>query len=404
MARALAVGLSIAAGAQAANGAEQTLYEFRGGHDGADPYGSLITDGSGTLFGTTAAGGSKACNCGTVFRLTAAGTEKVLHVFTGGNDGAYPRSGLTPDSVGDLYGSTNIGGGSANCGFGCGTVFKIATDGAETVLYAFQGGGDGWAPAGNLIVDANNNLYGTTSGGGSYNGANCEVEGCGTVFELQPDGSKLTLYTFLSGSDGSEPWSGVISDGGGNLYGTTATGGSENCSGSGCGTVFKITPDGAESILYTFQGGSDGAEPIGLVMDEAGNLFGVTEQGGGCSSYDNDCGTIYKLAPDGTKTLLYDFKGGANDGLTPDSALVMDKAGNLYGATFFGSKGCKNDGGCGTVFEFSREGTEIVLEKQTHRLGATPAAGLLLGRHGELYGTAEQGGNHNDGTVFEIKK
>jgi uncharacterized repeat protein (TIGR03803 family) len=341
-----------------------------------------------------------------IFEIGPDQKETVRYTFVGGSDGVAPSSGLLADGTGNFYGITGKGGGSVSCGYGCGTVFELAADGTESVLHAFQGGSDGFDPSGTLVADQDGDLYGETIYGGSYDGSNCDIDGCGTVFEIQPGGTKLTLHSFQSGSDGAGPTGGLVIDAAGNLYGTTGGGGGSGCSDAGCGTVFQIAPDGTESILYAFQGDSDGSGPIGLVLDSTGNLYGVTGGGGNCSSYYNDCGTIYKLSPDGVKTLLYSFKGGSN-GRLPDSALIMDKAGNLYGTTFLGGRGCKKTyGGCGVAFELARNGQETTLYEFKHNGGANPSApgALLLGARGELYGTLERGGIRNNGAVFKIKK
>jgi uncharacterized repeat protein (TIGR03803 family) len=323
------------------------------------------------------------------------------YVFAGGNDGSLPDTGLTADSGGNYYGATYAGGGT-NCASGCGTVFEYSAAGVETVLYAFQGGSDGWTLEGTLIEDRSGNFYGETLSGGNYNGSNCDVYGCGTVFELKPGGNKITLYDFQAGGDGYAPDGGLIFDSAGNLDGTTDGGGGAGCGGYGCGTVFQIAPDGTDKVLYAFQGGSDGSGPVGLITDHAGNLYGATVEGRKCPP-DNDCGTIFKLASDGTKSLVYDFQGGPHDGRTPTAALIMDKAGKMYGTTFFGGTGCKSVDGCGTVFELTPSGKETVLYEFVHSHGSNPEGPLLLGKQGELYGTAGRGGKHNYGAVFEVK-
>jgi uncharacterized repeat protein (TIGR03803 family) len=144
-------------------------------------------------------------------------------------------------------------------------VFKLAPDGKETVLYAFQGGSDGSAPAGNIVMDQSGNLYGATELGGTYN-SNCESYGCGTIFEVQPNGTKITLYQFQGGTDGAAPTGPLIADSAGNLYGTTSSGGGCSLYDGSCGTVFEVTPGGQETILYAFQGGADGDVPLGGVI------------------------------------------------------------------------------------------------------------------------------------------
>jgi uncharacterized repeat protein (TIGR03803 family) len=409
----VALGFVVLFASAGANSKEKTLYDFRGGSDGEGPAGSLIADGAGNLYGTTnEGGGGTGCDngsagCGTVFELSANRRETVLYAFAGGADGAGPNPGLVADNVGNLYGTTAIGG-EVSCPFGpdCGTVFKLAPDGSESVLYAFQGGSDGWEPYSGLIADGSGNLYGETLLGGSYSGSDCEANGCGTVYEVQPDGTKTTLYSFQGGSDGVSPAYGVIFDDSGNLYGTTNGGGS-----GGGGTIFKIAANGTESVLYAFQVGADGARPVGVTMDGVGNLYGVTFQGGTCTFDENNCGTVFKLAPDGTKTVLYNFQGG-DDGLGPWAPLVLDARGNLYGTTFSGGgKGCKRPlapergAGCGTVFKVTPDGKETVLYAFVHEDGANPLSGsLFLGAHGELYGAAPSGGKGNNGVVFEVKK
>jgi uncharacterized repeat protein (TIGR03803 family) len=411
---AMAAGLfAVIAGAPAgAAAAGKTLYSFQGGSDGTDPQGALIEDGSDNLYGTTTEGGGGSCNfsCGTVFKLATGGKENVLHAFAGGTDGAYPNEGLI-EIAGNFYGATGAGGGSSSCNEGCGTIFELTPGGTETELYAFQGGSDGIGPLGSLVTDGHGNFYGATVEGGSFTGNECADEGCGTVFELSTSGSKSILYSFHGGSDGANPEAGLIADDAGNLYGTTIEGGNGiACGGSlGCGTVFKVTPGGTETVLYAFQGGSDGAWPHGaIISDAAGNLYGTTTGGGQCSLGSTGCGTVFKLSPTGTETILHAFQGGS-DGLTPLAGLAMDKAGNLYGTTpSGGNTRCVNHEGCGTVFELMHGGKEKVLYAftQSHGQfphGASPAAGLLIGKHGTLYGTTTAGGDKNVGVVFSIK-
>jgi uncharacterized repeat protein (TIGR03803 family) len=393
-----------------AMGAEKVLYSFQGGSDGANPYAGLIADSAGNLYGTTSAGGPGTCEfggCGTVFKVAPDGTETVLYSFLGGNDGAMPDGGLVADRAGNLYGTTGGGGGTNNYG----TVFKLAADGTETVLYAFKGGSDGITPAGNLVADKSGNLYGDTVAGGSCTGSACADRGCGTVFEIAPNGMETILYTFQGGGDGGVPYAGLIRDNSGNLYGTTNLGGinnPSNCGGGdlGCGTVFKVTQSGTESVVYDFQGGSGGWAPeAGLTMDSAGNLYGTTAGGGGAAYCEFGCGTVFEVAADGTETVLYSFQGG-NDAWDPVAGVVRDKTGNLYGTTFAGGGAhCAHVAdGCGTVFKLTPGGTETVLFAFYKSTGRQPAAGLLMGKNGFLYGTTTTGGKHNDGVVFSVHK
>jgi uncharacterized repeat protein (TIGR03803 family) len=274
------------------SGAEKVVYSFRGGTDGAGPAASLVVVGS-TLYGTTVRGGSKACNktgCGTVFSFsTTAGTEKVVHAFQGGSDGASPSASLV--SVGSaLYGSTFYGGSGKCSGTisGCGTVFSINTStNAEAVVYSFRGVSDGAGPYSNL-VDVNGLLYGTTSlGGGS---ANC-TGGCGTVFSLNPtSGAETVLYGFKATGDGQNPV-GNLANIGSELYGTTTAGGAHS---QGAVFAFALTSS-AETVAYSFEGGTDGATPNGLVAIGS-TLYGTTS-GGGSSNCSGGCGTLFSFTP-----------------------------------------------------------------------------------------------------------
>lgn len=381
-----------------AMGSEKVLHAFQSGADGLGPQGQLIRGGDGSLYGTTVGGGGGTqCNnekggCGTVFRITSQGTETVLYAFSGGSDGGAPWSNLVVDASGNLFGTTQEGG------LGAGTVFKLTPNRTESVLYAFEGAPDGWVPEGNLVADAHGNLYGTTFYGGNTGGNECQSSGCGTVFKITPDGSETVLHAFQGGDDGYGPASGVILDNQGNLYGTTGGGGGTGCSGFGCGTVFEVTSNGAETILYAFQGGNDGAGPESSpIMDGSGDFYGTTSEGGASNR-----GTVFKLAPDGAEQVLYEFSYGS-DGYFPRAGLIEDSGGNVYGTTSDGGTKC-GGGGCGTVFKLTPEGNERVLYSFKKARGAHPVAGLLMGGDGTLYGTAPNGGKYNDGVVFKVKR
>ena len=374
------------------------LYSFSGGNDGADPNAGLAADKSGNLYGTTVFGGSDNCNgvgCGTVFKIAADGTETVLHSFAGGSDGTNPYDTLLVDSSGNLYGTTSGGGGTQCGGFGCGTIFKLAPNGTETVLYSFAGGNDGASPVAGLIADAAGNLYGTTLSGGAH--------GLGTIVRLAPDGTEAVLYSFTGGNDGDLPWGGVIEDKKGNLYGTTQAGGSnmQACGNSGCGAVFKLQANGTFKVLYDFTGGTDGGFPYsGLLADSTGALYGTTYYGGTGTSCSGNCGVVFKVTTKGTETVLYSFTG-ASDGANPSANLIADKKGNLYSTTYDG-------GTAGTVFKLSAAGVETTLHGfGKHRDGADPGGPVLsIGRY--LYGTTEYGGTGSCrggcGTVFKVEK
>jgi uncharacterized repeat protein (TIGR03803 family) len=378
------------------------LHSFTNSPDGAFPFAGLVMDTAGNLYSTTFNGG--ASGYGTVFKLDTSGSETVLYSFKGGSDGAFPSASLVMDSAGNFYGTTGHGGSGGACIFGCGTVFRFDTSGNGTVLYSFKGGSDGDVPVARLIMDAAGNLYGTTQNGGLGNG--CSF-GCGTVFKLDPSGNKTVLHAFTgSPGDGGRPVAGLIMDTAGNLYGTTAEGGSGTCTSingipvSGCGTVFKLDPAGNEIVLHSFTGGSDGIQALAtLIMDQAGNLYGTTELGGSFSF-----GIVFKLDPSGNETVLHTFTGG-NDGAAPFFAgLIMDQAGNLYGTTQNGGGSSNCSVGCGTVFKLDSSGNETVLHSFTGSPGdgARPAAALIIDKAGNLYSTTTGGGASGFGTVFKL--
>jgi uncharacterized repeat protein (TIGR03803 family) len=264
------------------------LYSFQQS-DGQNPYGAVVRDAKGTLYGTTISGGT--AGFGTVFELSPNGIVTVLHSFTGSPDGVAPLGGLIRDAKGNLYGTTEHGGTSTNCGEGCGTVFEVSSKGTETVLYSFQGTPDGQYPVTALLRDAKGNLYGGAVLGGA--------DGNGTVFKVSRKGVETTLYSFTGGSDGSQPTSALLRDAKGNLYGATGHGGDSNCeSPYGCGVAFELSSKGTETVLHTFTGPPDAAFPLGLVQDAKGNLYGVSGQGGTstqCGNYPGGCGTVFKL-------------------------------------------------------------------------------------------------------------
>jgi len=322
-------------------GAEQVVHAFQAGSDGANPQAGLINVG-GTLYGTTAfGGGSTSCTvlgtgCGTVFALNpTTGAETVVYVFRGsGSDGAVPYASLLYFG-GALYGTT-FNGGSTNCFDGCGTVFALnPTNGSESVVYAFRGGGDGDAPYASMI-NLGNTLYGTTfSGGGSDEG---------TVYSLNPTtGAEKVLHAFQSLGDGINPYASLLNLGG-TLYGTTDGGGSLKCRG-GCGAVFALNPtNGSEKIVHYFLISNDGARPTASLINIGGTLYG-TASSGGITRY----GTVFSLNPTtGATTVVHCFQGGS-DGNTP-AASLLNIGGTLYGTTSYGGgTGCGGLG-CGLVF------------------------------------------------------
>lgn len=333
------------------DGTQSVVYKFGGRRyeDGAGPNGGLISDASGNYYGVTDLGGIKCAadeglGCGTIFKLTGGTSESVLYAFAQRSDGTLPVGSLVADEFGNLYGATRTGG-LKGCSYGCGTVFKVSTNATESVLHDFTGGNDGAYPTGPLIFNAAGNLFGAATGGGAGQ--------YGVVFMLAQDGTETVLYSFKGGIDGADPVGGLISDKSGNLYGTTFYGGQPECNGYGCGVVFKITPTGSETVLYAFKGGNDGWEPDGLIADGSGNLYGTTSAGGGTECGGVGCGVVFKIAPDGREVILHSF-GGGNDGELPTGPLFLDNAGNLYGVTEEGGGAGCGGTGCGTVFEVKR--------------------------------------------------
>lgn len=367
---------------------ETVLYSFQGGSDGVAPLASLIADKVGNHYGTTYLGGGSGCGgtgCGTVFRLASDGSETVLHSFGGGTDGEYPQAALLTDKAGDLFGTTPIGGT-----YGAGTVFEITSNGTESVLFSFTGNADGANPVCALVADGSGNLYGTTLDGGKY--------GDGAVFELAADGTQSVLHAFAGGSDGANPGAGLIPDEAGNLYGTTESGGSSNQ-----GTIFKVATDGTETVLYAFPAGAKSGYGVpleSLVADAAGNLY-TPVQGDEVHPY----GGIFKLAQDGKGTILHWFKS-LKDGTYPFAALIVDAKGDLYGTTASGGrKGCGGGYACGTVFKLAPGGAETVLHSfAAGSDGESPEAGLIADKRGNLFGTTSEGGTDGNGTVFKLTK
>jgi uncharacterized repeat protein (TIGR03803 family) len=298
------------------SGAETVLYTFTGGADGAYPYSGLVLSGN-MLYGTTNGGGSGSGSEGNglVFEVnTKTGAETVLYTFTGGADGAGPWGGLVRDEPGKLYGGTLAGGAS-----GYGTVFEVVPrTRMETVLHSLDKT-DGTQPYSGLTLSTTQKvLFGTAYDGGSY--------GYGVVFSLTiKTGAYTVLHDFTGGSDGGYPFGTLALDPNGNLYGTTVYGGT-----SDYGTVFQVVPKTKkETLLYSFTGGTDGEYPYsGVVRDKRGELYGTTQYGGA-----NGDGTVFELAK-GTETALHTFDG--SDGAFPECGLIQDSKGNFYGTTVEG--------------------------------------------------------------------
>lgn len=365
--------------AQAAK--SQILYSFTG-TDGSAPVGNLVTDSAGNIYGATGSGG--AGSEGVVFKIATDGTETVLHSF-GASDGANPVGSLTIDAAGNLYGVTTHGGTGE-----WGTVFKVTPDGHESILYNIAGRSDGGDPNGSLVIDANGNLFGTTQDGGTKDQ--------GTVFEVTPGGTHTILYSFQGGkTDGGDPQGGLISFDKKTFYGTTYGGGT-----NGHGTVFKITNKGKETLLYSFgTGTADGWNPrAGLVKDASGTMYGTLGAGAA-----HGFGAAYKITADGAETLITSFTGGAS-GQAPVGTLGFVKGGSLIGAMNAGgtTSGSCGGTGCGVIYSVAPNGVYTVAYAfgGGTKDGSGPNGGVYKDAH-QVYGVTAHGGTKNFGTVFAIK-
>jgi uncharacterized repeat protein (TIGR03803 family) len=367
------------------------LHTFTGGGDGADPVSSLTLDGGGHLYGTAYAGGINSPD-GTVFRVTHTTSGWVLSpIFEfADNVGAQPAGPVIFGADGTLYGTTIRGGAVGN-----GTVFRLQPPASacqaalcywsETLLYSFASGPDGHRPTGNIIFDRAGNLYGTTESGGTH--------GDGTVYKLSQSGGQWTeqvLYSFTGGDDGLQPYSGVIMDNLGNLYGTALYGGGGNCP-SGCGTVFELSPSGSgwvESTLYQLRNSPNNYKPIGgLIFDPSGNFDGTTYYGGAGG------GTVFELSRTGGSwsfTVLYNLSG---NGYGPTASLTRDSAGNLYGTTINLLFKLMSSGGRWTLTDLHDFSTND---------GYYSWGSVIFDSQGNIYGTASAGGTDEQGTVWEF--
>jgi len=374
-----------------------TLYSFTGGSDGFGPAGKLLMDNAGNLYGTTEFGGTGSCQgpngltgCGTVFKITPSGVETVLYRFTGGADGAEPIGGLVFDGQGNLYGTTYTGGiVNSDCLTGCGVVFEVSPSGSEDVLYSFKGGTDAAYPSGDLTFDAQGDLLGTTfnilGGGGpdSYY----------SVFKVTTEGVETVLYSFSGGADGGAPRAGLLLDKQGNIYGAAYYGGAY-----ANGVLFEITASGAEKTLFSFPGGSRGSFPNGgLIRDAKGNLYGTTEYGGaGLAGDHTGCGVLFELTSKGAEKVLWRFPAGKKSNpCEPTAGLAIDATGNFYGTTYFGSGESRD---WGTLFERPIIGKPKMLAG----LNGHPEATVILDNQGNLYGTTFDGGDFGYGMVFKF--
>jgi uncharacterized repeat protein (TIGR03803 family) len=377
-----------------------TLYSFcseAGCADGSTPYAGLLQATDGSFFGTTYTGGSN--DGGTVFRIDMKGRFKKVYSFcsqTGCADGSSPYAGLLQAPSRNFYGTTESGGAAS-----AGSVFKVTPSGTLSVLHSFDGS-DGFTPYAGLVRAPGGNFYGTTGGSGS--GATIS----GTVFKVTPAGKLTTLHQFCSKTnctDGANPWGVLVEAKDGNFYGTTAAGGTHVCKTRGqekigCGTVFRITPNGKLTTLYNFcsQGGNnctDGVTPLaGLIEARDGSFYGTTSGGGAKAD-----GTVFRITAEGKLNTVHSFQGA--DGATPYGGLLQASDGHFYGTTTFGGANSS-----GVIFKLATTGKLTTLYNfcsQTNCTdGSFPHAALTQAAAGRFYGTTGAGGDADSGTVFSL--
>lgn len=352
------------------------LHNFAGGaNDGANPQ-NLIETAKHEFYGASYGGGTY--GYGTVFKMSKAGKTSVLHSFDV-IDGYQPET-VMQGSDGNLYGTATGGGDGGNWGL----LFELDKK-KEKVLYQFNNSeGDPSRPNG-VIADAQGNLYGATyAGGADYSG---------DIYKFDTTGNFSVLYTFTGGTDGYEPQGPLVWGPDGDLYGVTQGGGA-----NGVGTVFKVDTSGNLTTLYSFVYGTTTGyfpNPGALAFDAQGNIYGTTIYGGSGTACSHDCGTVFKLTPTGSESILYSFQGGT-DGGYPQYGVILDSAGNVYGTTNnYGDQTCS----CGVLFKLNPTGSETVLHTWVGTDGSTPAGELLLSG-ADLYGLTAAGGTSNNGTAF----
>jgi len=310
--------------------------------------------------------------------LAPAQTYTTFYSFPGGSGGQYPIPGVIQDSLGNFYGITANGGSS-----GFGVVFEVTSSGVETVLHSFSGGSDGEYPYSPLLRDSQGNLYGTTNSGGA--------DGNGVVYKIDATGKETIVYAFTGGtSDGCNPYQGLVMDNKGNLYGTTNA-----CGAFNYGTIFRLTSGGKETVLHSF---ADNEQPsyYGRLLIYSDALYGVTQLGGS-----SDGGVLYELNAKGKFSVLHTFAGGPSDGCYSSGSVAVDKAGNFYGTTY---KCGAHD--FGIVWEVSAQGQETILHNFAG--GSSDAcytvAGVLLDSKDNIYGNSSLCGTSGEGTAWELSK
>jgi uncharacterized repeat protein (TIGR03803 family) len=353
-----------------------TLHSFNG-VDGSSPESALVQGSDGNFYGTTPAGGAH--GKGTVFKIDAAGMVITLHSFSGSpGDGAVPVGGLVQGSDGNFYGTTASGGA-----FFQGTVFRMTSSGAITVLHSFNSFfSEGAVPVAGLVQGSDDNFYGTTAVGGDHFQ--------GTVFELDAAGNLTTLHSFSgSPNDGANPVAGLVQGTDGNFYGTTPSGGEHFQ-----GIVYRISQGAGFTVLHSFSGYPvEGGVPFAaLVQGNDGNFYGTTAVGG-----THFKGTVFKIDAAGTLSTLHSFSGSGGEGANPVAGLVQANDANFYGSTVLGGTNRR-----GTLFSIDATGNFTTLHSfsGSPNEGALPFAGVVQGNDGNLYGTTALGGTHGAGTVF----
>jgi uncharacterized repeat protein (TIGR03803 family) len=366
-----------------------TLASFDG-TDTNDSVAALIQATDGNLYGATVYGGS--AGQGTVFKVTPEGTITVLYNFcslSGCADGANPFAAPILGTDGNLYGTAQYGGDTADCSNGCGTVYQLTLGGTLTTLHTFDGS-DGQQPQGGVTAGNDGNFYGNTLYGGSFD--------WGTLFKISPGGAFTSLHSFAhTHSDGATPYTPPIQATDGNFYGVTYGGG-----GHGAGVAYKMTSTGVLRSIYAFcslPGCADGADPLGALAQGAnGNLYGATAQGA-------THGILFELTRTGTLSILHTFDGG--DGGAALAQFTLGNDGVFYGTTSEGGAGTACSGGCGTLFSVTQSGTFTSLYSFCTESGCpdgyAPQDGPLLQEtNGKFYGTTPAGGANNVGTVFSF--
>jgi uncharacterized repeat protein (TIGR03803 family) len=378
-----AVALLSLTGVTTAGVTLETLYSFNTNSIGCLPFGGLIQANNGSFYGTASLGGPN--GVGTVFQMDSNGLAKLVYAFPNAtnfnapSNGSLPYAALMQGKNSLLYGTATYGGTNAD-----GTVFDLTTNGSGITAWPLNSANIGNLPFGGLVQGSDGNFYGTTWGNGAL-GIRFEPP-YGTVLKLTASGYLTNIHTF-GYEDGANPSSTLVQGGDGNFYGTTWGGGAHG----GWGTIFKITPTGLLTSLFSFAN-TNGAEPYaGLAQDSGGNFYGTTFAGGAYGA-----GTVFKLAADGTFTSLYSFTGG-NDGSNCFGGLLLASDGNLYGTT-------QNGGvyGLGTVFRISVDGTLATLVQFDGYQGANSYCTLIQGADGDLYGTTQNGGAYGWGAIFRL--